>query len=63
MSDLEAMTCGTHVVTSNVFTYPGVAGATLFVDSFNIKEISIVILGVLRDIRSRREFWCKRSLP
>lgn len=62
MPILEAMACGAPVVTSNVFACPEVAGdAALLVDPFNVKEIAMAILRVLRDKGLRREL-VKRSL-
>lgn len=52
---VEAMACGTPVITSNVSSLPEVAGeAGLLVDPFNIEELSEAILKVVTDNRLKR---------
>ncbi len=47
---IEAMACGTPVITSNVSSLPEVAGdAALLVDPYNEEEIAAALLTLLRD--------------
>jgi glycosyltransferase involved in cell wall biosynthesis len=47
---LEAMACGTPVITSNVSSLPEVAGdAALLVDPYNVEEIAAAMVNVLSD--------------
>jgi glycosyltransferase involved in cell wall biosynthesis len=47
---LEAMSCGTPVITSNISSLPEVAGnAAILVDPYNVEEIATSILRVLQD--------------
>ena len=58
MPILEAMSCGTPVITSNTSSMPEVAGdAALYADPFNIEEIS----ECMDDISSNEEIRAKLS--
>lgn len=47
---LEAMACGTPVLTANVYSLPEVAGdAAELVDPYNVEEIAAGLLRILRD--------------
>jgi glycosyltransferase involved in cell wall biosynthesis len=70
---LEAMACGTPVLTSNVYALPEVAGdAAELVDPLSVEEIAAGLLRILRDgyhtatlrergLRRAREFTWERS--
>jgi glycosyltransferase involved in cell wall biosynthesis len=53
---LEAMACGAPVITSNCSSLPEVAGdAALFVDSYDVEQISRAIEQVLNDVSLRSD--------
>lgn len=53
---LEAMACGTAVITSNVSSMPEVAGdAALYFNPYDEKDMKDTILKVLNDVRLRNE--------
>jgi len=53
---LEAMACGTPVITSNTSSMPEVAGdAALIVDPYNSKEITSAILDLINDKEKREQ--------
>lgn len=53
---LEAMACGAPVVTSNLSSIPEVVGkAALFIDPYNVEEISLVIEKILKNPRLRAD--------
>ena len=57
---LEAMACGTPVITSNASSLPEVVGdAGIMVDPYNVEELAEAILRVLRDPDLRREMSAK----
>ena len=56
MPILEAMTTGTPVITSNLSSCPEVAGnAALFVNPYDIEEISLRMLDILNDTALRHD--------
>lgn len=56
MPILEAMACGTPVITSNVFSMPEIAGkAAILVNPYNHKEIADAIYKVVGDEKLRRK--------
>jgi len=53
---LEAMACGTPVITGNISSMPEIAGdAALTIDPFNVQEISQAMLDVTRNATLRRQ--------
>ncbi len=57
---LEAMACGTPVITSNVSSLPEVVGdAALLVDPYNVQEIANAIQRLLTDERLKEELIIK----
>ncbi|MBE9467910.1 MAG: glycosyltransferase family 4 protein [Bacteroidetes bacterium] len=53
---IEAMSCGTPVITSNVTSMPEVAGdAALLVDPFSVEEIKNAMLKIVKDNNLRNE--------
>lgn len=60
---LEAMACGTAVVTSNITAMPEVAGnAALLVDPRSVKQISNAMEQIVNDLRLRNELQQKGIL-
>ena len=53
---IEAMSCGTPVITSNVTSMPEVAGdAALLVDPFSVEEIKNAMLKIAKDNNLRND--------
>jgi glycosyltransferase involved in cell wall biosynthesis len=54
---LEAMACGTPVITSNVSSLPEIAGdAALLIDPLNVEDLSIAMCRLTNDAGLRQEF-------
>jgi glycosyltransferase involved in cell wall biosynthesis len=52
---LEAMACGTPVITSNISSLPEVAGdAAITIDPYNVKEITEAMLAIATDLQLRQ---------
>ncbi len=59
---LEAMSCGTPVITSNISSMPEVAGeAAILVNPFDVNELKNAMMSILKDVELRKNL-SKRGL-
>jgi glycosyltransferase involved in cell wall biosynthesis len=53
---LEAMACGTPVITSNLSSLPEVAGdAAILIDPYNVEQLAAAMIDMVKDCRARED--------